>query len=171
MDKETKARNLLASAIGSIDTYCLTLYDRHLTLSQRADLMDTIKVIVSESDETEWEHVKHKYLYDDYLVMRTESGKLTDLDMVRVGLTKANFYDEEAYYVHMTRVAQMKREQDIRDGMYGDQPMKQCTGCSEFLPIHKFKKHGGAKCNACRCKAYRANLKAKLEAAAGAEIV
>ena len=105
------------------------------------ELVDSINI-----DITSWNHVKGRMLYDVYLAMRENEGVLTELDSTRSGLVIAQFSDKEQFYEHQTRVNTHRR-------IYGE--TKMCSICGQRKDVMKFKKKGGAVCNACRCKSYR----------------
>lgn len=107
-----------------------------------------------ETDETSWSHVKDRYFYDVYLQMRTEAGTLTRTDETRSGLNTTQFSDNAEYHRHCIRVAEARKEKD-------GGATKICSSCGQTKPISRFKRKGGAVCNACQGKAYRAKKAAE----------
>lgn len=101
---------------------------------------------LAQPDLTGWAHYKGKMFYDIYLLMREEEGTITEADRTRRGLKAHEFADSVAYHEHCIRVS----KHEPNDG-----PPKVCSSCGQEKPANKFKKRGGAKCNACRSKEYR----------------
>ena len=102
-------------------------------------------------DATSWSFMKKRMLYDLYLEYRKSEGKLTELDLIRPGLTIGAFSDTDAFVEHCTRVGESRRVGQV----IGPDEVKICSECGQEKPRSKFRKKGGGVCNACQCAKYR----------------
>lgn len=152
----SQAKAQLESAVSTLISYMRAAHGVEVDVDGRDSIRQQLMRVAEDynPDTTSWPYVKHKYLYDVYLQARQEEGSLTDSDMTRAGLTKANFTEEGAYFEHMARVSAARRS--------GDAELKKCNTCGFMKPLTSFKRKGGAKCNSCRSRGYR-NRKAKGE--------
>ncbi len=72
------------------------------------DALDAILGSVT-ADRTCWPYVKDKFLYDVYLDWRKEEGTITEIDLVRTGITMAMFSSGDAYNQHCIRVGEARK--------------------------------------------------------------
>lgn len=153
MSSEHKAKSLRPSVISMIIALKKALdgddsvdesYDtRNLVDGKLDELLGEI-----QPDPTGWASLKTKLFYDVYLLQRQEEGTMTPFDLVRTGLTIGQFSDNVAFHQHCVRVGEERKNT-------GEALTKRCPYCGEEKSIDKFRRRGGAKCNACQAKEYR----------------
>lgn len=152
MNEEHKIRSLRASIAAMLVTL-KTAEDESKDNAQsyREAIEETLDEYLYDikPDPTAWPSLKTKLFYDVYLLQRKEEGTLTPGDLVRTGLTIGQFSDSVSYHQHCIRVSENRRAD------FNEAQTKVCTSCGEEKSASKFKRRGGAKCNACRSKEYR----------------
>jgi len=152
-----KMATLFASACGTIKVM-LGERSGDPAFAKGPDMGDVIAEAVAgvlasvRTDKTAWPHVKDKMKYDEYLEAREQRGTVSEYDLVRPGLSEKDFTTVFKYFSHYERVHNDRKSTAALTGR-GE---KQCTKCGEAKPISKFK--SGCVCNACRARAYRANV-------------
>jgi hypothetical protein len=157
--KNTQVYSLLRSTVAMLDACREKFRGERFTASRKDEIEHILFSFVNENnDPTEWEYVSHEYLYDDYLEVRKATNQLTAFDLIRPELNRSQFRNEREYYAHCLRVADRRASIPSNEASFG---LKFCNGCELELPLSRFKKRGGAKCNTCRSKEYRARVAAR----------
>lgn len=125
---------------------------REMVRDQIGAILESVRM-----DHSSWPYVKGQMSYDEYLSMRKATGTITAHDLVRPGLTEANFSNEMDYYEHYGRVLEAEKKAQSIGGT-----MKiTCNRCGIPQFSSSFRKGKGRVCNSCRGKAYRAGKKNK----------
>ena len=152
---------LRASAISMCIAYLSSISDMPIDKDDK-DVREIMGDVIDSAgggiliDETSWSYVKDRMLYDIYLMSRKEEDTITDYDLIRPGITVAMFADPFEFNNHNKRVSDKK----LRDhGPIDESEIKVCRECGFAKPKSKYRKGGGAVCNACRCAAHRRNRK------------
>jgi hypothetical protein len=114
-------------------------------------IKDALESIAIDTDS--WSYVKGRFLYDIYLNWRESEGTLTEFDLIRPGLTIGLFSDVESYQEHCIRVGESRGK--LSSDLIAGTATKVCSECGQEKPVSKFRRNGGAKCNACQCAAFR----------------
>ena len=140
--------NIANSAVPGLE-YSKSSEDNRAVVREKLESL----VFSLQTDETSWENVKTKYLYDIYLEMRKAEGTITNFDMVRPKLVMAQFSNSDEYHLHCLRMSDFKTENP------SDLSTKTCSKCGKEKDIKKFKHRGGSVCNACACASYRTKKK------------
>lgn len=114
------------------------------------ELLNNLLASMSKADRKalRWADVCNELHYDVFLARKQAAGGASAYDLIRPGLVMAQFSHKEAYDEHKKRVDEAK-ERSTR--------MKVCNKCSAEKPVSAFSKKGGATCNSCRMRKYRAN--------------
>ncbi len=153
MNNEHKAKSLRPSVISMIIALKKAL-DGDDSVDDSYDTRnfvdDKLTGLLAEiqPDPTGWPCMKNKMFYDVYLLQRQEEGTITPFDLVRTGLTIGQFSDNMAFHQHCIRMGDERKNS-------GKALTKCCPYCGEEKSIDKFRRRGGAKCNACQAKEYR----------------
>ena len=150
---EGQLKAMKESIISSLLVYANATRGTELRKSDQ-DVRDQISEAVDDLvggisvDESSWPYVRNQMLYDVYLAMREEEGTITSMDRHRSGLNVAMFSNRAEFNTHLARISEARVAGVAEE-------YKVCSSCEMEKPMSKFKKKGGAVCNACRCRAYR----------------